>query len=87
MPETESGFGSKHFKIFYSSPDEEFRIKDLGEGTGTFVKIENQAAAKDGTMFSFGNFNTLINMIPAAEIHKDDTIKIRIVEGAEAKAQ
>jgi len=42
LPEADSGLGSKHLKISYSVESSEFMIQDLGEGTGTFVKIEQE---------------------------------------------
>lgn len=88
MPEAESGFGSKHFKIYYSKLDDEFKIKDLGEGSGTFVKIDGFFRVKDGSMISFGNYNLLLNFKEnSADIFKEETVKITLAENAEAKAK
>jgi hypothetical protein len=38
----DSGFGSRQFKITYSIDDDEYFIKDLCEGAGTFVRIDNK---------------------------------------------
>jgi hypothetical protein len=38
-PRGDSGLGGKHFKVFYLAQDGEFYIQDLGEGSGTFVKV------------------------------------------------
>lgn len=39
LPEHD-GFGSRHFYIKYSNDMSCYLIKDLGEGSGTFIKVE-----------------------------------------------
>lgn len=38
LPSVE-GFGSKHFQIRFSNEQNSYFLKDLGEGTGTFIKV------------------------------------------------
>ena len=33
------GFGEQHFMIKYESAKNQYYLKDLGKGTGTFIKI------------------------------------------------
>ncbi len=42
-PKAETGLDCKHFKIFYSLKDDDYYIQDLGEGTGTFIKVERES--------------------------------------------
>ena len=39
VPQTGSGFGEKHFCIFYEPAENVFKIIDLFDGTGTFVLL------------------------------------------------
>ena len=40
IPKQETGVGEHHMVIKYEREIKKFLIKDLGEGTGTFVKIK-----------------------------------------------
>ncbi len=42
-PRAETGLDFRHFKVFYSPKEDDYYIQDLGEGTGTFVKIERES--------------------------------------------
>ena len=42
IPEESSALGLKHFKIFYSAKDDEYYLQDMGEGTGTFVRLDQK---------------------------------------------
>ncbi len=46
--------GKMHFVIEYSQATENFLIKDLGDGNGTFMKIEDSHALHDGDVLAFG---------------------------------
>jgi pSer/pThr/pTyr-binding forkhead associated (FHA) protein len=38
-------------------------IKDLGEGTGTFIKIEKQVILRNGHIISFGDSHMVIGLV------------------------
>jgi len=40
IPADDSGIGSRHLMIKYDSAERDYFIKDLGDGSGTFVKVE-----------------------------------------------
>ena len=35
------GFGGRHFMVKYMIEKNHYMLKDLGEGTGTFVKVQD----------------------------------------------
>jgi len=39
LPEESSGLSAQHFQIYYEKKQNEYFLKDSGEGTGTFIKI------------------------------------------------
>lgn len=47
--------GRVHCCIDFDSRKRAFRIKDLGEGLGTYVKIEDSAVLQNGDMLAFGD--------------------------------
>lgn len=50
----DSELGKMHFVIEYSQAIENFLIKDLGDGNGTFMKIEGSHTLHDGDVLAFG---------------------------------
>ena len=42
LPERDSEFGKKHFKIYYDEKLDGYFIQDLGDGSGTFCQIERR---------------------------------------------
>jgi len=40
IPADDSGIGSRHLMIKYDPAERDYFIKDLGDGSGTFVKVE-----------------------------------------------
>ncbi len=62
VPAQEQGVGDRHFMVKYSVKAKSYYIKDLGEGTGTFVKIESPLALRQGYIVSFGDSHIVINL-------------------------
>jgi pSer/pThr/pTyr-binding forkhead associated (FHA) protein len=40
IPEVDTGIGRKHMAIKYNKIDKSYYLQDLGEGTGTFVRLD-----------------------------------------------
>ena len=72
---SEYGFGGRHFIIFYDTELNEYFLKDLGEGSGTFVKLEQELKLKNGNIISFTDNHMLIS------IKENDSIFIKFLEG------
>ena len=57
---TEEGVGNRHFLIKYNPVERKYCIKDLGEGTGTFVKITTKLLLKENYILSFGENHMIV---------------------------
>eukprot|EP00826_Nyctotherus_ovalis_P007522 TRINITY_DN11898_c0_g2_i4.p1 TRINITY_DN11898_c0_g2~~TRINITY_DN11898_c0_g2_i4.p1 ORF type:complete len:241 (+),score=58.08 TRINITY_DN11898_c0_g2_i4:79-723(+) len=53
----------RHFQIQYSIEESAYKIKDLGVGFGTYVRLENPLALKDNLLISMGESFLIINLI------------------------
>jgi hypothetical protein len=62
IDELSKGLGSRHFVIKYVLHKQKYFISDLGEGSGTFVKITEPLVLKDGYIISFGNSHMTIHL-------------------------
>ena len=76
--EPEHGFSERHFSIRYDVPLNRYFLKDLGQGTGTFLKILKPVGLQNGNLFSIGkdiNFMVFINsqeMQPAPQLFNEN---------------
>ena len=68
IPAEEQGMGSKHLVIKYSVESKQYHLKDLGEGTGTFVKVDAPLTLKQGFIVSFGDSHMAVNIRPNSKI-------------------
>jgi hypothetical protein len=57
------GFGARHFYIKYINEFNSYMIKDLGEGSGTFIKVQKQFILKNGHIVSFGENHMVVGII------------------------
>jgi len=61
IPSEEQGMAPRHLLIKYFTETKSYSIKDLGDGTGTFVKIDSPLELKQGYIISFGDSHMAIN--------------------------
>ncbi len=57
VPQEERGFGKRHFLIKYDTEKKTYYLKDLEEGTGTFIKIAPKWALRNNSVISFGDIH------------------------------
>jgi len=62
VSEGEEGMGHKHLVIKYSMETKRYFLKDLGEGTGTFIRIDSPLALKQGHIISFGDSHMAVSI-------------------------
>ncbi len=62
MPKEETGIGERHLAIKYGIEAKCYYIKDLGEGTGTFIKIESPLELQHGYILSFSDTHLVVHM-------------------------
>ena len=56
----EEGVGNRHFLLKYQALERKYTIRDLGEGTGTFIKITTKLLLKDNYILSFGENHMVV---------------------------
>jgi pSer/pThr/pTyr-binding forkhead associated (FHA) protein len=67
-PTGELGIGKRHFIIKYSTDNRNYYIRDLGDGNGTFVKLETPLLLKHGFIISFGDSHMVVQIFEDPEI-------------------
>ena len=87
FPGKESGFSQNQFKIFYSISDGNYYIKDLGEGLGTFVRVDTEISVGQGYVFTFGSCHISISYKDNYENDPDKSIYIQTYDSNKAKDQ
>jgi FHA domain len=61
IEESSKGMGKQHLVIKFNPPKQKYSITDLGDGSGTFVRIDSPLVLKDGFIISFGNSHMTIH--------------------------
>ena len=61
IEESSKGMGKRHLVIKYNPTRQKYLITDLGDGSGTFVRIDSALVLKDGYIISFGNSHMTIH--------------------------
>ena len=61
ISQDESGMGNVHMLIQYKPEKKSFFIRDCGQGTGTFVKIESPLVLKHGFIVSYGDSHMYVS--------------------------
>ena len=73
--------GNRHFLIKYSIENKNYYIKDMGEGTGTFIQIEKSINLHNDFVISYGNSHMFIAILPK------DELKIKFLDGPNAEKE
>jgi len=53
----EKGFGKRHFQIKFDIEKKGYLLRDLEDGTGTFIKIFPKWILKNNSIISFGDIH------------------------------
>lgn len=80
IPADEQGIGKRHLVIRYNAAKRRYAIKDLGEGTGTFAKLDSALALKNGYIISFGDSHMVVQMLGSSG-EVSSNIAIRFLDG------
>jgi len=62
LSKEELGIGKVHMVIKYYTDASAYYIKDLGDGTGTFIRLDKPVALKHGFIISFGDSHMVVNL-------------------------
>ncbi|MDR3547023.1 MAG: FHA domain-containing protein [Candidatus Pacebacteria bacterium] len=71
----EPGMGNRHLLIKYDLERKGYYMKDMGEGTGTFIRIEKSLALQYGYIISYGNSHMYVILQP------DKSMQLRFLDG------
>lgn len=57
-----AGIGMRHMVIKYNMDDKQYYMRDLGDGSGTFVRVDNckYLVLKHGFIISFGDSHMVV---------------------------
>ena len=81
MGEEDKELGKMHFVVEFSKAGDCFLIKDLGDGNGTFMKIEGSHVLHNGDVLSFGASHAGVQIQPQG---CSSTFTLRFFEGPRA---
>jgi hypothetical protein len=56
------GIGKRHMVIKYQELDKKYYLRDLGDGSGTFIRVDNNKdlVLKHGFIVSFGDSHMVV---------------------------
>jgi len=78
LPPTERGVGRRHFQIAFQSSLQVYTVKDLGEGTGTFLKLTFPHRLSLPCIVSFGESHMKVTVL---EEEEGSGLEITFLEG------
>ena len=61
IPQDELGIGKRHLIIKYNLDNGDYYMRDLGDGSGTFVRLDQPLELKHGFIISFGDSHMIVN--------------------------
>ena len=62
FPLGEEGYGQRHFEIYYNKTKDKYFLRDLGDGTGTFLKIIKKKVMTVNMIVSFHSIHLSISI-------------------------
>lgn len=75
------GEGRRHTIIKYSLADRRYYIRDLGEGSGTFVKVARPLVLKTGYIISFGDSHMTVNFFEGRSSKAHQRMQLKFIDG------
>lgn len=77
--------GSRHCMIKYDPASQSYYLKDLGDGSGTFVKVDQETALKTGYIISFADSHILLSISrPSSNSKENENIVLKFLDGPKA---
>ena len=78
---------SHFFKIYYAKEENNYYLKDMGEGLGTFVRVDSRTVLKQGNVITFGQQHLVVNYKLCKELDPDQPIIIQLIQGQKLAQQ
>lgn len=79
--------GTRLFKIYYAKKENEYFLKDLGTGAGTFVRVDRRTPLLQGSVISFGQHHIVVTYRLCGEPDPDSRITLQLIDDAKGKTQ
>ena len=76
IPEESDGMGKQHLLIKFNTSTNKYLISDLGDGSGTFVKLDTDILLRNEYIISFGNSHMKISLNSIS-----DKLGVKFIEG------
>ena len=81
--------GMRHSMLKYNPMTRKYALKDLGDGSGTFIKVENKIKIKSGYIMSFSDSHVLLSIsegikeksLPDLEKAPKDALTLKFLDG------
>eukprot|EP00347_Sterkiella_histriomuscorum_P020525 403337469 len=80
IPSTDVGIGKRHFIIKYNLDNKSYYLRDLGDGSGTFVRLDVPLILKHGYIISFGDSHMVVQFCDN-KIDKTSKIQCKFLDG------
>ena len=74
----ECGIGPRHFIIKYNMDNKQYYLRDLGDGNGTFVRLDTPLLLKHGYIVSFGDSHMVVQIYREG---KSSKIQLKFLDG------
>ena len=58
----DQGIGKRHMIIKYNIDTKSYFLRDLGDGSGTFIRLDNPIPLKHGYIVSFGDSHMVVQI-------------------------
>ena len=78
LPASERGVGRQHFVIEYSPHTRSYHLRDLSEGSGTFIRLDQPLVLSRLSVISFGESHVSFGLDGPTEAPE---LKVTILEG------
>jgi hypothetical protein len=59
----DTGIGKRHMVIKYNLDNKHYYLRDLGDGSGTFVRLDIPLILKHGYIISFGDSHMVVQFV------------------------
>ena len=59
----DEAIGRSHFRIRFDPVKNKFLMKDMGDGSGTFIRIEEPTVLQSGTVICVGESHIIVGLI------------------------
>ena len=80
LPEDTASASSRNFVIRYDGESSNYNLTDLGEGSGTFVRIEEPYRLTGTRIASFGDTHMVLKI-------ENDTLEVKFVDGPKLNSE